>query len=105
MVHEYILIKLLTTTTTTKTCLYKWKKESCSKAENDPFNNLKNKGGNVKDPATQLENSCLKQQANIIIYCFKNSLKVFHFINLFIYLFIYLFLAALGLRCCTQAFL
>ena len=28
----------------------------------------------------------------------------FKFINLFIYLFIYLFLAALGLRCCTQAF-
>lgn len=53
-------------------------KESCSKAE-DLFNNLKNKGGNLKVPTTQLENSCLKQQTNIIIYGFKNSLQVFCF--------------------------
>lgn len=53
-------------------------KESCSKAE-DLFNNLKNKGGNLRDPTTQLENSCLKQQTNIIINGFKNSLQVFCF--------------------------
>lgn len=43
-------------------------KESYSKAE-DLFNN----GGNLKVPTTQLENSCLKQQTNIITYGFKNS--------------------------------
>lgn len=52
--------------------------KSCSKAE-DLFNNLKNKGGNLRDPTTQLENSCLKQQTNIIISGFKNSLQVFCF--------------------------
>lgn len=52
-------------------------KESCSKA--DLFNNLKNKGVNLRDPTTQLENSCLKQQTNIIINGFKNSLQVFCF--------------------------
>lgn len=39
----------------------------CFKAEKDLLDNLKNKRGNLKDPTTQLENSCLKHQAKIII--------------------------------------
>lgn len=51
----------------------------CFKAEKDLLDNLKNKKGNLKDPTTQLENSCLKHQAKIIIHCFKNTLKAFPF--------------------------
>lgn len=60
--------------------VYKWMKESYSKTEKDLFNNL-NKGGNLKVPAIQPENSCLKQQSNIIIYILRIHWKCFILIN------------------------